>query len=81
MRRTLLPYVVALIAGAVFVARQRPEPSAVPDVGTPKAVTQGRGYEIMSDDELLTQVHDQPLLVMIKEDGTRQIIVLATGSE
>lgn len=71
---------VALILAAVFVARQRPEPSPLSRVETSKAMS-NRGYEIMSDEELLTQVHDQPLLVMKKADGTQQIVALARESE
>jgi hypothetical protein len=72
---------LALIAAAVFFSQQKPRPSPLPRTETQKSVTQGRGYEIMSDEELLTQVRDQPLLVVKKADGTRQIIALEKESE
>jgi hypothetical protein len=40
---------------------------------TPVAV---RGYEIISDDELLAQLQDQPVLVVKRANGTREITLL-----
>lgn len=42
----------------------------------PNYVAPNRGYEVLSDDELLAQVRDRPLLALRKENGTRHIIVL-----
>lgn len=33
-------------------------------------------YEIISDEELLTELHDRPLLAMKKENGTREFVLL-----
>lgn len=33
-------------------------------------------YEIISDEELLTLLHDRPLLVIPEQDGTRRFVVL-----
>lgn len=33
-------------------------------------------YEIISDEELLTQLRDRPLLVMHNENGTRKFVLL-----
>ena len=33
-------------------------------------------YQIMSDDELLAQLPDQPLLIFPHRDGTREIVLL-----
>ena len=66
----------AVIAVAAFVLLRRPSPHPPAFAGSAKPVAASRGYEILSDDELLAQVHDQPLLVLKKENGTRQIIVI-----
>ena len=33
-------------------------------------------YEIISDEELLTQLHDRPLLIVQNEDGTKELVLL-----
>jgi hypothetical protein len=33
-------------------------------------------YEIISDEELLALLHDRPLLVVQKENGTRELVLL-----
>jgi hypothetical protein len=33
-------------------------------------------YEVISDEELLAQLRDQPLLVMNKPNGTREFVIL-----
>lgn len=42
----------------------------------PFAAKPGPAYEIISDDELLAQLPDQPLLVLPHPDGTREIVLL-----
>lgn len=69
--------IVTALALAIFVARERARPPAVafaaPAAGTSAAQ---RGYEIISDDELLAQLHDLPVLAVQKANGTREVVVL-----
>jgi hypothetical protein len=48
-------------------------PTQVP---LPRSASNGRGYEIMSDDELLTALHDRPLLMVKKENNKHEIVLL-----
>ncbi len=58
----------ALIAVALF-HRPPVAPIAVPPRAAP-------AYEIISDDELLAHLRDRPLLVLRKENGGREFVVL-----
>jgi hypothetical protein len=71
----------AVIAVAAVVLLRRPAMPPPTLVEPAKSVAASRGYEILSDDELLAQVHDQPLLIMKRADGSKQIVVLADSSE
>lgn len=71
--------VAALIAATSFVAwRERaPVESAKPRVAASQpALLNPRGYEIISDDQLIAQLRDRPLLVVQRENGTREIVLL-----
>jgi hypothetical protein len=70
---------IVAIGAAMFVAREKSLPS--PRIQPPQAVAQDRGYEIISDEELLAQVRDRPLLALKKANGTREIVVLESGSD
>jgi hypothetical protein len=35
-----------------------------------------RGYEIISDDELVAELPDEAILVLPQENGTRKIVLL-----
>ena len=41
------------------------------------SVGAARSYEIISDEELLAQLRDRPILVVRKENGSREIVLLA----
>jgi hypothetical protein len=68
---------VATLALAIFVTRERVRPPAVA-LAVPAAATTAaqRGYEIISDDELLAQLRDLPVLAVQKANGTREVVVL-----
>lgn len=63
----------AAILALLFLAsvRRSPSPQAV---NVPTKAT--AGYEIISDDELLAQLHDRPLLAVREENGTRKFVLL-----
>lgn len=65
----------AVVAAAALVSFQRPEPVAAPTATTAPAPS-ARGYEIISDEQLLAQLRDRPLLVVKKADGSREIVLL-----
>lgn len=66
---------LALIAITVTVWRSA---SSTPATQTPRviAISSSRGYEIISDAELLAQVRDLPLVAVARPDGRREIQVL-----
>ena len=62
----------ALILAAAFLrVGQREQVSAV--TGAP---TNHRAYEIITDEALLAQLSDRPLLVLPQQDGTKTIVLL-----
>ena len=68
---------VALVMAAVFLTRPEMRPiSRPPSPAAPAVATAPRGYELISDDELLATVHDRALLAVTKADGRREIVVL-----
>ena len=61
---------VALMLGAlVHSRRELPAKSAFLVAPTP-------AYEIISDEELLAELHDRPLLVLPRENGSRDFVLL-----
>jgi hypothetical protein len=78
--RTLRGATVAAALGAVaFVAlRQPPAPAPLRTVTSPPVA---RSYEIISDDELLAQLRDRPLLMVKKENGEKEFVLLAPEEE
>src|SRR5436190_12267100 len=64
---------VVVVLSALIVSR-----SAKPTPRRPssEAISSVRGYEIISDDELLSQLHDRPVLAVKRADGTQQIVLL-----
>jgi hypothetical protein len=69
---------LAVLACGLFVARDRFAPRVVIAQAqrSPVAATPTRGYEVISDDELLAQLRDRPVLAVQKPNGTREIVVL-----
>lgn len=67
-----------VLALAVFASLRRPAPtpSETPAVARRAPETTKPGYEIISDDELLTQLRDRPLLALKNNDGTREFVML-----
>ena len=72
LRRAATAAAIAATVVAVFLFAQRP---AAPLPATPGTVAKA-SYEIISDDELLTALHDQPLLVLPQENGAKKIVLL-----
>lgn len=65
---------MAAVAVALLVAlSQRPAPTLT--VSAPSRVA-APAYEIISDEELLFQLRDQPLLVVRRENGAREFVLL-----
>lgn len=72
--------VLAVLTIAAWFSREKPAaPRAADELAAPSQPT--RSYEILSDDELLAQVRDRPLLAVRRADGTREIIVFPRESE
>lgn len=71
--------VAGLVAICALVTWRQPPLSRAPIVTTaaPASVaTASRGYVVISDDELLAQLRDRPLLVVKKDDGAHEIMLL-----
>jgi hypothetical protein len=79
---TVLAASAAVFAAGFVALHHSTSPSAAvaaPRVSVPTATPPAipaRGYEIISDDELLAQLRDRPVLVVRKQDGRREIVVL-----
>ncbi|MEO5961024.1 MAG: hypothetical protein ABIR80_18105 [Opitutaceae bacterium] len=82
LRHTFAATAAALAIGAFTLVATRPEPLAT-SVRVPVAKTAipQRGYEIISDDELLAQLHDRPLLVVQRAGGKKEFVWLAETEE
>jgi hypothetical protein len=82
-RRSLQAACAATITAiAVVIALTRPSAPPLPSSArAPVAQQKSHGYEIISDEELLAQVRDRPLLALKKANGTREIVVLESGSD
>jgi hypothetical protein len=79
VRRVLFTAGAAAMIGAVgFVAWDRRVPAGGPDVASSSAPPRAtpRGYEVISDEQLIAQLRDRPLLVVKNTDGTREIVLL-----
>lgn len=80
-RRRMRHAVVASgIAASVAIAllfslHHRPAPASAPLTPAQVAVS-APAYEIISDEELIAQLRDQPLLVLNKKDGGREFVLL-----
>ena len=64
-----------VVAGVSFLTRPAPSPARPATASTPSP----RGYEIISDDELISGLKDRPLLVVTKANGSRELIVLSAA--
>lgn len=72
VKTAVLTFAAAAALGAmVFVSNQKHGPMA-----SPPAPAAHLGYEIISDDELVAQVHDRPLLVLTEKNGSKKIVLL-----
>lgn len=61
-----------LAAVLAFALLHRPAPLRL----APAVAKAAPAYEIISDDELLAQLHDRPLLAMRQANGTRKFVLL-----
>jgi hypothetical protein len=79
-RATALAAAIVVVAAIAFVVtpheRTPPTPVAAANVA-PKPAP--RGYEIISDEELLNQLRDRPLFVVKTQSGHNQVVVLETA--
>jgi hypothetical protein len=75
VRRTLLASTAMAAAALLLTWLNRPTDrhSGIPTASSPAPAP---AYEIISDDELLLQLRDQPLLVVRRENGTREFVLL-----
>lgn len=86
-RRGVQHALMTATAGGAMVAigfAVWPRPAVAPSSGeaalaTPAPVA-ARGYEIISDDELLAQLHDRPVLMVKRANGTKEITLLEDPS-
>lgn len=74
-RRIRRSLIVAGTAAAIAIASLLPYFRSTP-VKSAVFAKPSLAYEIISDDELLTLLHDRPLLVIPEQDGTRRFVVL-----
>jgi hypothetical protein len=74
LRRTLgaAAATTGLVAVLMFVALRRP----VSQPAAPIHPMAGRGYEIISDDELLARLPGLPVLVLPQPNGGKKIVLL-----
>lgn len=85
-RRTFAALGAAAAAALLVFSTSRPVAPA-PEVAaalpshriatTAMTMPSARGYEVISDEELLAHLREQPVFVLKKEDGTREIVLLA----
>ena len=61
------------IAAALLLSTQHLAISPTPAPGPSKP---GPAYEIISDAELLSELHDRPLLAISKQNGTHEFVLL-----
>ena len=74
LRQTLLGASATVIIAAIFVSTGvRHAGTVAATVTPPKSAP---AYEILSDDELLVALRDRPLLVVRRENGTREFVLL-----
>lgn len=66
----VLTAAAAIAAGILVSHRARPPVTPTPSPGATL------GYEIISDDELVAQLKDRPLLVLPQENGAKKIVLL-----
>ena len=74
-RGSLTLIAAAAIAAAILITSRTRPPAAPP--AAPVAQSAHAGYEIISDDELVTLLKDRPLLVLPQENGSKKIVLLA----
>lgn len=70
---------MAAVCLAVWPRRATPLPPVAPSMVPPPVAA--RGYEIISDDELLAQLRDHPVLVVKRTNGTKEITLLEPAVE
>ncbi|HEX2855046.1 MAG TPA: hypothetical protein VHO24_17560 [Opitutaceae bacterium] len=73
-RRAFLTFAMAAgAAAALLVSLRHPLARTETTTSTPHSTP---AYEIISDEELLAQLHDRPLLVMRGENGAKEFVLL-----
>ncbi len=70
-RGSLALTTAAVLGAAVFLI-----PRHSPPLSSTLVPIVPRGYEIISDDELLARLRDRPLLVLPRENGTKTVMLL-----
>jgi hypothetical protein len=72
-RRTVWTTVAGMAAAGLFVWTH-PAPK---NTLSPPPTARTPAYEVISDDELLADLHDRPLLVLRNKNGDRQFVMLS----
>jgi len=73
LRHSLVAAGTAAAVAVLTLVLSRPAPEHFRQRSLPQAEP---AYEIISDDELLAQLSDRPLLAMRTESGTREFVLL-----
>lgn len=68
---------VAVLAVGFLALRPVPRAPVAPAAVAPAPAVAARGYEIISDADLMTQLRDRSLLVVQKQNGSREYTLLA----
>jgi hypothetical protein len=70
----------AVVAVVAFFTRSEPPAVRAPITRASelKQTAPARGYEVISDEELLSQLRDRPLLVVKTQTGGKQFVLLET---
>ena len=77
IRRTLSTAGVGTVLTVAAFVTLRSTPPTLPSHAANPPATAAPGYEIISDEQLLAQLRDRPILVVRAENGSREIVVLA----
>lgn len=72
-RKSVLALAAAAAISAALILSSH---SRVPTERAPATPPVTRGYEIMSDDELVAQLPDEAILVLPQENGTKKVVLL-----
>ncbi|HVS52072.1 MAG TPA: hypothetical protein VHD62_06920 [Opitutaceae bacterium] len=64
------------IVAAAAIALMLFSATSTPRTSVPSSAPAAKGYKIISDDQLLAELRDRPLLVVKKKNGAREFVLL-----